>query len=231
MRLVIEDIYSEQGKKALAEAYTKSFWQSSIYHRTSWLGAPQLQIPEDTIALAELIWKVRPALIVECGIWEGGGLIFYSSMLQLLGGGSVIGVDVDVSRAQPIVKGHPFGHRVQLIQASSVAPETVGAIQAKVAAVAGQVLFILDSNHTAAHVRGELEAYAPMVRPGGYIVAMDGIMNILHDVPGGHPSWITDNPETAVQGFLAAHQNFQRDPSFNRFGVSYAPGGFLRRIN
>lgn len=230
MRLIIDNIYSDQGKEALKAAYAKSFWQSSVFQKASWLGVPQLQIPEDTIALADVIWALKPTLIVECGIWRGGGLIFYSSMLQLLGAGEVIGVDVDASKAAASIQGHPLGHRVKLIQGSSVAPEVVSAIQEKVYAAAGHTLFILDSDHSAAHVRKELEAYAPMVRPDGYIVAMDGIMNILHDVPGGNASWRTDNPETAVQGFLAAHPNFQRDLEFNRFGASYAPGGFLKRV-
>lgn len=230
MRLVIEDIYSPAGRKALAEAYTKSFWANKVHHQ-SWLGVPQLQIPEDVIALGEVIWTLKPSLIIECGIWEGGGLIFYSSMLQLIGHGNVMGVDVNVSKAAALIRGHPMEGRVKLLQGSSVDPAVLNFIRDQAKGSQGHVLVILDSNHTAQHVRAELEAYHQLIRPGGYLVAMDGIMNILYDVPGGDPSWRTDNPETAVAGFLQVHSNFKRDLTFDKLGMSYAPGGFLRRIS
>jgi cephalosporin hydroxylase len=227
MRLVIDDIYSDEGRRKLTEAYVRSQWAAKVFHNSRWLGQEILQIPEDIVAIASLIWTIRPKIVVECGIWTGGGLLLYASLCELMKVGVVVGVDPHAPQAWG-VKDHPQGARIDFIRGSSVAPETVAQVKAKVAA-SGDPLFILDSVHAAAHVRGELEAYAPLVRMGGYIVVMDGIMNVLHDVPGGDPSWRTNNPETAVRGFLADHPEWKRDPSYNCLGATYAPGGFLRK--
>lgn len=229
MKLTIEDIYSEKGREELAEAYAKAFWKDAVFHRTFWCGVPYLQIAEDVVALADAVWATKPKLIIECGVWGGGGLIFYASLLELLGEGEVLGIDVDLSKAQPAVQAHKFGRRVTFFGGSSTSPEIVRAVAEK-AAKAGRVMVVLDSNHTRNHVRGELEAYAPLIQPGGYLVAMDGVMGILHDVPGGEASWRDDNPESAVADFLKTHPEFERDMSMNRFGATYAPGGFLKKI-
>ena len=230
MKVVVENIYSEEGRQQLAQAYIKAFWSDRVYHKVRWCGVPLLQTPEDAVLLAEAAWATRPKLIVECGIWGGGGLILYSSILSLLWGadGEVVGVDVNISQAKPAVDAHPLGRRVTLLEGSSTAPEIVRTVSER-ASKADSVMVVLDSNHTKNHVRAELEAYAPLIRPGGYLVAMDGIMNILHDVPGGHPSWREDNPESAVADFLKTHPEFERDFSMSRLGMTYAPGGFLKR--
>lgn len=222
--LIIDDIYSPAGRKALIEAYTKSMWSDQVFHRTYWAGLPVLQVPEDLIMIAELVWHVRPKLIVECGIWKGGGLVFYASLLSLLGG-EVIGVDVNIAQALE-VKRHPLGGRITLIQGSSADQKVVEMIRPK--ANEG-VMVILDSNHTAAHVRAELENFAPLIKPGGYLIALDGVMKILHDAPNGDPAWKNDNPDVAVTEFLAKHPEFERDANCGKFGMTYGPGGFLRR--
>jgi cephalosporin hydroxylase len=229
MKLIIDNIYSPEGRKALTDAYTKSYWADKLYHRVTWLGAPLLQIPEDLIAMAQLIWSVKPKLIIECGIWQGGGLLFYSSILNLIGQGSVIGVDVGTAQAEH-VKTHPQGNRISIIQGSSASQEVAQVLGPR-AAASSPVILILDSNHTAEHVRNELKTLSPLVGPGGYVVVMDGIMKIFHDVPGGEaqPEWATNNPETAVSEFLKSHPEFERDISYNQLGTTHAPGGFLRR--
>ena len=226
MKLEIENIYSEDGRKALTEAYTKSMWSAGVYQKTTWCGVPLLQIPEDMVILAELIWKLRPKLIIECGIYKGGGLLLYSSILQLIGEGCVIGIDVNITHAIP-VKTHPLGDRIMLVQGDSGSPKILDQIRHKL--TEKNVLVILDSDHCAAHVREELKVFSPLIPRGGYLVVLDGVMEILHDVPGVPPGWDKDNPETAVKEFLAANADFERDMSCNRLGSSFGPGGYLRR--
>jgi cephalosporin hydroxylase len=226
MKLEIEDIYSEEGRKALTEAYTKSMWSAGVYQKTTWCGVPLLQIPEDMVILAELIWKLRPKLIIECGIYKGGGLLLYSSILQLIGEGSVIGIDVNTTLAAP-VKDHPLGKRISLVEGDSGSPKILDHIRHKL--TDKNILVILDSDHCAAHVREELKVFSPLIPPDGYLVVLDGVMEILHDVPGAGKGWEKDNPETAVKEFLASNPDFERDMSCNRLGSSFGPGGYLRR--
>lgn len=227
MRLVIDDIYSENGRSELVCAYVKSLWSSGVHNRACWLGVPILQLPEDMIILADLIWRTRPTVVVEIGIWNGGGLVLYASLLEMIGHGRVVGVDVDVSRADRIT-GHPLACRIKLVRGDSTSSAIVKAAMDGVSKE-DRVMVVLDSNHSSSHVRKELEAYSPFVGHGCYMAVLDGIMNILHDVPGGHPSWKTDNPETAVADFLKTHTEFARDASCNRLGATFAPGGYLRR--
>jgi cephalosporin hydroxylase len=226
MKLEISDIYSEEGRKALVDAYTKSMWNAGVFQQTTWCGVPLLQIPEDMVMLAEVIWKVRPKLIIECGIYKGGGLLMYASILQLMGGGQVVGIDIKTDLAGH-VKDHPLGKSIQLIEGDSGDPQTLDLIDADL--LSPDIMIILDSDHSAAHVRRELQVFAPLVAPGGYLVVLDGIMEILHDVPGATPSWREDNPETAIKEFLIEHSEFERDMKCNRLGTSFGPGGYLRR--
>lgn len=227
MKLTVENIYSEEGRKAVIDAYTKSMWAASVNFASSWCGVQLLQTPEDMVMLSELIWKNKPDLVVECGIYRGGGLILYASILQLLGKGEVIGIDVDTSKAEH-VKTHPLGSRISIIKADTGAPETAAMIADK-AKKAESVMVILDSDHSAAHVKKEMNCFAPFIKPGGYLVVLDGIMTILHDVPGGAAQWKSDNPETAIKEFLQDHPEFERDWDCNKLGTSHGPGGYLKR--
>lgn len=226
MKLEIEDIYSEEGRKALVDAYTKSMWNAGVFQKTTWCGVPLLQIPEDMVMLAELIWKIKPKLVIECGIYKGGGLLLYASILQLMGGGDVIGIDIQTDIARH-VRDHPLGKRIQLIEGDSGDPDTLDLIDADL--LSTDIMVILDSDHSASHVRKELKVFSPLIAPGGYLVVLDGIMEILHDVPGATPSWREDNPETAIKEFLLEHPEFERDMKCNRLGTSFGPGGYLRR--
>lgn len=228
MKLEIDDIYSPEGQVALVTAYIKSMWKYGVFRYINWCGVPVLQLPEDLVMLAELLWTVKPDVVIECGIHKGGGLVFCASILELLGKGHVIGIDVNVDLALP-VKNHTFGHRITLMKGDSGNPETLSRIDPALLE-RKNVLVILDSDHSAAHVKRELDLYSPLIRPGGYLVVMDGIMGMLGDVPGGSPAWTADNPEVAVKAFLIEHPEFERDVRFNRIGATFAPGGFLRRV-
>jgi cephalosporin hydroxylase len=227
MKLEIADIYSAEGRKALVEAYTKSMWNAGVFQKTTWCGTPLLQIPEDMVMLAEVIWRIKPKVVIECGIYKGGGLLLYSSLLELMGGGDVIGIDIKSDLATQ-VQDHPLGRRIRLIQGDSGNPEIVDRID-PILRGSSDIMVILDSDHSADHVRKELKVFSQLVTPGSYLVVLDGVMNILHDVPGADPSWRTDNPETAIAEFLSEHPEFERDMECNRLGSSFGPGGYLRR--
>jgi cephalosporin hydroxylase len=201
----------------------------------TWLGRPVIQWPQDIMALQELIWKVRPDVIVETGIAHGGSLIFTSSMLELLGGdGRVIGVDIDIrAHNRAAIEEHPMFKRITMIEGSSIDEGIVGQVRDEVGD-AGSVLLILDSNHTHDHVLRELELYAPMVTKGSYVAVMD---TVVEDMPGDafpdRPWDRGDNPATAVKAYLAseAGKRFEVDQELSdRLILSVAPGGYLRCI-
>jgi cephalosporin hydroxylase len=172
---------------------------------------------------------VRPDVVVECGVAHGGALMLYASVLELLGKGHVVGVDVEVRKYNRLaIESHPLSHRISLIEGDSVSPETVAAVRTHIRP-SDKVLVVLDSLHTRAHVASELESYAPLVTPSSYLVVFDGVMSVVADAPNAGVDWETDNPLTAMDEFLAENPLFQRDPAFGRLGVTYCPAGFLRR--
>ena len=224
------DIYTEEGFKALSNLYTRSGWQQKISYEPTWLGIPIIQTPEDIVMMQELIWKVRPDVIVECGVAHGGAVVLYSSILELLGKGQVIGVDVEIRKYNRLaLQSHPLSKRFTLIEASSVEHKTLDEVREHIRPN-DRVMVTLDSNHTMAHVAKELAMYAPLVTPDSYLVVFDGVMEVLTDAPGGQPTWNKDNPWHAIEGFLEENDEFQIDPYYNRLRVTHAPGGFLKRV-
>lgn len=217
------------------------------YH-FSWLGRPVIQFPQDIVAMQELIWSVKPDLIIETGIAHGGSLIFSASMLALLdlcdaaGSGTmldphasrrkVLGIDIDIrSHNRAAIEAHPMASRINMIQGSSIAPETIARVQA-IAAGHSRILVCLDSNHTHDHVLAELEAYAPLTSPGSYCVVFD---TMIEDMPAGsyhdRPWDKGDNPKTAVWKYLKTHPEFEIDKSIqHKLLITVAPDGFLRRV-
>ena len=199
----------------------------------TWLGVPVIQFPQDLVALQEIIWRARPGLVVETGIAHGGSLIFYASMLEVLGGdGRVVGVDIDIrAHNRAVIEGHPLSRRVTMIQGSSIAPETVEQVAA-IARDAGPVMVVLDSNHTHAHVLEELRLYSPLVTEGSYLVVLD---TSIEDAPEGffpdRPWDKGDNPRTAVWEFLKENDRFAVDKEVeDKLLITVAPDGFLRCV-
>jgi cephalosporin hydroxylase len=183
--------------------------------------------------MQELIWESKPDLIIETGIARGGSLVFYASMLQLLGGqGRVIGVDIDIRPHNRVaIEGHPMAGRIEMVEGSSVAPDVVEQVT-RAAAGRENVLVVLDSHHTHDHVLRELEAYSPLVKPGGYLVVFD---TVIEDMPAGsfpdRPWDKGNNPGTAVRAFLTRNDRFEVDRSIDdKLLVSVAPGGYLRCV-
>lgn len=196
-----------------------------------WLGLPIIQYPQDIVAMQELIWDVKPDLIVETGIARGGSLVFYSSMLRLIGKGEVLGIDIDIrSHNREAIERHPMADRITMFEGSSVSGEMAARVR-EFAKGHDTVLVVLDSNHTHEHVLRELELYAPLVSPGSYCVVFD---TIVEDMPPGsfpdRPWDVGNNPKTAVHEYLESHPEFEIDASIpDKLQMTVAPDGFLRR--
>jgi cephalosporin hydroxylase len=202
------------------------------YHFT-WLGRPIIQFPQDIVATQEIIWRVRPDLIVETGIARGGSLVFSASMLELLGGDRlVVGVDVDIrehNRAE--IERHPLAKRIRMIQGSSVDESVVRQV-ADYAEGRQTVLVMLDSNHTHEHVLRELELYSPLVTKGSYLIVYDTLVEHMpEDMYPNRPWGRGDNPLTAVREFLSRNADFEVDREVDgKLLITVAPGGYLRRV-
>jgi cephalosporin hydroxylase len=223
------DIYSEEGFEALAQLWTRSGWERKLSYEVTWLGIPIIQLPEDIVILQELVWKLAPDVIVESGVAHGGALILYATILELLRRGRVIGIDVEIRKYNRLaIESHPLSDRIMLIEGSSTDPGVVQQARSLVSP-GDRVMVLLDSDHSADHVRQELELYAPLVTPGSYLVVFDSVMRLVRDAPRGREEWGRDNPLTAVEEFLAAHPEFVQDHAYERLAVTYCQGGFLRR--
>ena len=216
------------------------------YH-FEWLGRPVIQYPQDIVGMQEIIWSIKPDLIIETGIAHGGSLIFSASMLAQLdmcdaidAGISfnpkesrrrVLGIDIDIrAHNREAIEMHPMASRIQMIQGSSTAPEVVGQVK-QVASGYNRILVCLDSNHTHEHVLAELEAYAPLTSLGSYCVVFD---TIIEDLPADmfpdRPWGPGDNPKTAVREYLKSHTEFEIDKSIqHKVLITVAPDGFLKR--
>lgn len=223
----------------------------TLPHRYSynfqWLGRPVIQYPQDMVAVEELIWRIRPDLIIETGIAHGGSLVLSASMLALLDycdaveAGKildpkvprrrVLGIDIDIrAHNRAAIEAHPMAHRIDMIQGSSIAPDVVAEVRER-AAKHERIMVFLDSNHSHEHVLAELDAYAALVSPGSYCVVFD---TVIEDLPAGlypdRPWDVGNNPKTAVCEFLSRNDDFEVDEDINaKLLITVAPGGYLRR--
>lgn len=222
-------LYTPEAFQAISRLWVKTGWAGKYSYNFKWMGRPIIQLPEDLLVVQEVIHKVQPEVIIETGLAHGGSSVFYASLMEIMGRGRVISIDIEIRpHNRAAIEAHPLKKRITLIERSSVAPETIEEVR-KLVSPGEKVMVVLDSNHTREHVRRELELYGPLVTRGSYIVAADGIMEDLDDVPGGKPEWTGDNPKAAVLEFLAAHPEFELDPEPTRLGVTYWPDSFLRR--
>ena len=212
--------------ETLKKYYLHQICSHEVWRSIEWNGVPFQQIPEDIVALAEAVNQARPDAVVEVGVYDGGGLEFYSTLLASNPRGLVIGVDLKIrDKAKGVTDRHM--DRVKLVCGDSVNAETVKAVRD----LAGdrRILVVLDGDHAATHVGRELDLYAPMVSPGSYLIVMDGAIKDLVGVRKIPDDADTNNPDKAVEQFLPSHPEFERDITKNRFGPSLAPGGFLRK--
>ena len=207
---VVIPLYSTGGFEAVSKLWLQVGWNQKHVYTFSWMGRPVIQLPEDMIRGQEVIFQVRPNVIIETGIAHGGSLIFNASLYKAMGiDGRVIGVDIEIRpHNRKAIEEHFLFPYITMIEGSSTDAEIVG----KVSDLVGpddRVMVFLDSNHSRDHVLAELEAYAGFVTPGSYIVATDGIMQVVADVPRAGENWAEDNPVTAVHKFLETHREFE----------------------
>jgi len=210
------------------------FMRKSIAHRYSynfsWLGIPIIQYPQDVMALQELMWTDRPDLVIETGVAHGGSAVFFASMLELLGSGTVVAIDIDIRpHNRAAIEAHPLAKRIVLIEGSSTDGAIVAAV-AERARGARRVLVVLDSNHTHDHVARELELYSPLVRRGGHLAVLDTIVERLPGPPD-RPWGPGNSPGSAVAAFLATNDRFVVDAEVSdKLLITVAPGGYLRCV-
>lgn len=231
-----------------AAAFLKASVISKYSYNFVWEGRPIIQYPQDIVAMQELIWSIKPDLIIEIGIAHGGSLIFSASMLALLdlcdaieagkmldpkvSQRKVLGIDIDIrSHNRNAIEEHPMSSRIQMIQGSSIDSDTIDQV-CIIAKDYSKVLICLDSNHTHDHVLAELEAYAPLTSAGSYCVVFD---TIVEDLPKemfpDRPWGAGNNPKTAVWEYLKTHPEFEIDKNIQqKLLITVAPDGYLKRI-
>jgi len=237
-RSVTQSLYTEAAFELLPQQWVRTGWSLGYFLAFTWMGQPILQLPEDLMRLQEIIFQTRPDLIIETGVYKGGSLLYYASLCRTLGKGRVIGIDISIPpEVRDVLRKHPLGTLIDLVEGSSIASESVNAVTRLRKSEDRRVMVVLDAAHTHQHVSQELEAYSPLVTPGSYLVVADGIMRDLAVVPGGQASWLTDNPAQAVRDFLASHPEFilrtpggLGDRGSLSAGVTYFSDGWLQRL-
>jgi len=248
---VTERIITYRSDKTLIQA-RRDFMRATTAPKYSYnflaLGRPIIQYPQDMVAMQELIWKLRPDLIIETGIAHGGSLIMSASMLALLdmcnaiesgqtlhpkqSARKVLGIDIDIrAHNRSAIEAHPMASRIKMIEGSSIAPEIIDQVK-QLASGYNRILVCLDSNHTHDHVLAELEAYAPLVTKGSYCIVFD---TIVEDLPAemypDRPWGPGNNPKTAVWEYLKTHQEFEIDKNIqHKLLITVAPDGYLKRV-
>ena len=224
------DIYTPEGFRVVADLFVRAGWQRKLSYEVTWLGVPIIQLPEDILIIQELIWRIRPDVIVESGVAHGGALVLYASLLEMLGHGRVIGVDIEIRKYNRLaIEAHRMSPRISLIEGGSTDPTTFAAVRDQIHP-GERVMVMLDSSHTRDHVRAELELYSELVTPGSFVVVFDEVMREVADAPNANPEWDHDNPLGAVNDFLQDHRDFIAETGYERLYVTYCRGGFLRRL-
>jgi cephalosporin hydroxylase len=228
----IDGLKRDHDVQALSRIWLREITPHRYAYNFRWMGRPIIQFPQDMMAMQEIVWAVQPDLIIETGIAHGGSILYYASLLELVGHGEVVGIDIDIREHNlRAIQEHPMSKRLRMIQGSSIDPDVVASVQAL--ARDKRTLVVLDSNHTHEHVLAELRAYAPLVCPGGYCIVMD---TLVQDMParffaGDRPWGVGNNPKTAVAEYLRQDDRFAVDSDLEaKLLITVAPGGYLRRI-
>lgn len=225
--------------KSLEKLSKKWFLSTNRYEygkHFSWLGRPIIQFPQDIIAFQEIIWKIQPDLIIETGVARGGSLVFFASMLELIGKGTVLGIEIGLrSHNELAIKKHLMSKRIKILKGSSTDPKIFNQIK-KIVRNKKKIMVILDSDHSKDHVLEELRLYSQFVSKGSYLIVCDTITvefpkNWLKNQGVDRPWDKLNNPKTAVWDFLKQNNRFKIDKSIeNKLLITTAPDGFLKCI-
>lgn len=244
----IDRLGKDKDLQAFSRIWLRQIAEHKYSHNFSWMGRPIIQVPQDMVAMQELIWEVKPDLIIETGIAHGGSLIMNASLLAMLDycdaieSGEIIdpakpkrrvlGIDIDIrEHNRKAIEAHPMSNRIDMVQGSAIAKDVIDQVH-EYAKNYKRILISLDSNHTHEHVLAELEAYAPLTSVGSYCVVFD---TAVEDMPAqmfqDRPWGPGDSPKTAVWEYLKTHSEFEIDRSIqNKLLITVAPDGYLKRI-
>ncbi len=230
---------NDEKLKSLAEQWLQESMMKQYVYNFSWLGRPIIQTPQDIMALQEIIWAVKPDMIIETGIAHGGSLIFSASMLTLLEAcgeienGKVLGIDIDIrEHNKKAIEAHPMSKKITMYQGSSVEEEMIARVH-EFAKQGKKILVCLDSNHTHEHVLAELRAYAHLASIGSYCIVFDTLVEDMPSEFSNDRPWDKgNNPKTAVREYLKECDDFEIDKNIeNKILITVAPDGYLKRIN
>lgn len=231
-------MFSPEAFSLVSRQWVRMGWQLKYAYGFTWMGRPLIQLPDDVLRIQETLYRVKPDVVIETGVAHGGSLVFYASLLKAMGRGRVVGVDIEIRpHNRSAIEAHELSTLITLIEGSSTDTAIVDRVKSQLSP-GDRVLVILDSDHSRRHVAAELEAYCLLVSEGSYIVATDGIMEDLHDVPRGRPEWKDDNPAAAAREFATAHPEFVLEDHppflFNETEGSqqntHWPSAYLRRV-
>ena len=254
MKLIIDDIqktltiemddarraialYSKEAFEVISHQWLKVGWNEKHIYTFTWMGRPIIQLPEDMIRIQEVIYKVKPDLIIETGVAHGGSLIYYASICNAMGKGRIAGVDIEIRpHNRTAIEAHELSPYITLIEGNSIDERVIDEVKRSIKSDE-TVFVILDSNHTKQHVLNELEAYSPFVTKDSYIVATDGSMRDLYDVPRGNSEWKEDNPLSAILEFVDKNPEFaieEPEWAFNESEltevITHWPCAYLKRV-
>ena len=231
VRRNIEGLGKDRDVQALSRIWLREITRHKYAYNFSWMGRPIIQFPQDMLAMQEIIWQLKPRLIVETGIAHGGSLVYYASLLEMVGNdGLVLGIDIDIrDHNRSAIEAHPMYERIRMLEGSSTSDAIVREVF-DTAAGRDPVLVILDSNHTHDHVLAELNAYAPLVSKGSYIVVFDTLLEYMPDDLVGDRAWgAGNNPGSAVAEFLETTDRFEIDRNIeHKILITVAPNGYLK---
>ena len=231
------DMDTEEGFLGITEAWIRSGWYAKHLYSFTWLGRPIIQLPDDMIRMQEVIFTLKPDVIIETGIAHGGSLIFYASLCKAMGKGRIVGIDIEIRQHnREAIEEHPLYSFITMIEGDSLDIKVIEEVKSYVSE-GDTVLVLLDSNHTKKHVLGELIAYSPLVSIGSYIVATDGVMAQVAGGPRASKDWYEDNPQTAAKKFVAQRDDFiieEPEFIFNEGmvtkQVTHWPDAYIKRI-
>ncbi|MFC1856966.1 cephalosporin hydroxylase family protein [Thermodesulfobacteriota bacterium] len=221
----------------VSQAWLRIGWDTKYVYSFTWMGRPIIQLPEDIMRIQEVIYKIKPDVIIETGIAHGGSLVFYASLCKGINHGKVIGIDVEIRpHNRKAIEKHELFEYITLVEGDSIDRKIVNSVISMVKP-GENVIVILDSNHTKQHVLNELHAYAGIVSVGSYIVACDGIMENLVRAPRSSKDWSWNNPKAAAEEFISSNDDFiieEPEMLFNEGiiteRVTYWPRAFIKRI-